>query len=58
MNSIIKRLSGICIILLGVICLAIHHFTGSQTNTLLVVGGAALIIGVIWYIVVSSRTRG
>lgn len=45
MKSFLKVL-GAVIVLIGVAILAIHHFEATHSNTLLVCGGATMIIGV------------
>lgn len=57
MKSTLVRLSGILIILIGVILLSIYHFAACQSNGLLIAGGAAMLIGLIWFIYSSARTR-
>ncbi|MBQ9591322.1 MAG: hypothetical protein IJR32_00600 [Paludibacteraceae bacterium] len=57
MKSILIRLSGVLIILLGVILLAVYHFTAPHSNALLIGAGAAFLIGLVWFIFSSQRTR-
>lgn len=53
MKQLLKA-SGALVVLLGVLFLAIY-FLGTQTNTMLVLGGVSMVAGLILHIVINKK---
>ncbi|MBO5961429.1 MAG: hypothetical protein J6V13_00405 [Paludibacteraceae bacterium] len=56
MNEFLKYL-GVIIALLGVVAFALYYYVFPNSNTCLILGGAALVIGLLAHIIINRFTK-
>jgi uncharacterized membrane protein HdeD (DUF308 family) len=56
MNNLFKYL-GICILIIGLLILAIPTFTASLTNSILLIGLGVVILGYLTHIILGKRVE-
>ena len=56
MNNLFKYL-GICILIIGLLILAIPTFAGGRTNSILLIGLGVIIVGFLTHIILGKRAE-